>query len=58
VHALVADGVFEASGRFLPLPPIPEPLLAERLRRDVLRLFVRRQVISPALAVRRATSSG
>ena len=24
VHALVADGVFEASGRFIPLPPIPQ----------------------------------
>jgi hypothetical protein len=28
VHALVADGVFEASGRFIPLPPIPEALLS------------------------------
>jgi len=35
VHALVADGVFEDSGRFVPLPPIPEALLAERLRREV-----------------------
>ena len=50
IHALVADGVFEASGRFLPLPPIPEHLLAERLRREVLRLFVRKQAIPPALA--------
>ena len=41
VHALVADGVFEASGRFIPLPPIPEALLAERLRREVLSLSIR-----------------
>lgn len=33
VHALVADGVFEPCGRFLPLPPVPEALLAERLLR-------------------------
>ncbi|MCC6212576.1 MAG: transposase zinc-binding domain-containing protein, partial [Burkholderiales bacterium] len=50
IHALVADGVFEASGRFVPLPPIPEPLLAERLRRAVLGLLVRRDAIDPALA--------
>jgi hypothetical protein len=50
VHALVADGVFDASGRFIPLPPIPEALLAERLRREVLRLLVRREVILPPLA--------
>jgi ribosomal protein S27E len=36
VHALAADGVFEASGRFIPLPPVPEALLAARLRREVL----------------------
>ncbi len=50
VHALVADGVFETSGRFVPLPPIPEPLLAERMRRAVLGLLVRREAIDPALA--------
>jgi hypothetical protein len=50
VHALVADGVFEASGRFIPLPPIPEALLVERLRREVLGLLVRRQVILAPLA--------
>lgn len=50
VHALVADGVFEPSGRFLPLPPVPEALLAERLRRDVLGLLVRREAIPPPLA--------
>ena len=50
VHALVADGVFEASGRFIPLPPIPEALLAERLRREVIRLLIRREVILPPLA--------
>ena len=50
VHALVADGVFEASGRFIPLPPIPETLLAERLRREVLGLLVRREAILPPLA--------
>jgi hypothetical protein len=50
VHALVVDGVFEASGRFIPLPLIPEALLAERLRRKVLGLLVRRKVILPPLA--------
>jgi hypothetical protein len=50
VHALVADGVFEASGRFIPLPPIPEALLGERLRREVLGLLVRREAILPPLA--------
>ncbi|MGQ0510135.1 MAG: IS91 family transposase [Betaproteobacteria bacterium] len=50
VHALVADGVFEPSGRFLPLPPVPEALLAERLRRDVLGLLVRREAIPAPLA--------
>ena len=50
VHALVADGVFETSGRFVPLPPVPEPLLAERLRRAVLKLLVRKEVILPSLA--------
>jgi hypothetical protein len=50
VHALVADGVFDASGRFIPLPPIPEALLAERLRREVLGLLVRREAILPPLA--------
>ncbi len=50
VHALVADGVFEASGRFIPLPPIPEALLAERLRREVLGFLVRRGVIFAPLA--------
>jgi len=50
VHALVADGVFDASGCFIQLPPIPEALLAERLRREVLGLLVRREVILPPLA--------
>lgn len=50
VHALVADGVFDVSGRFTPLPPVPEALLAERLRREVVRPLVRREVILPPLA--------
>jgi hypothetical protein len=50
VHALAADGVFEATGRFIPLPPIPEALLAARLRREVLGLLVRREVIPSPLA--------
>lgn len=50
VHALVADGVFEASGRLVPLSPVPEALLAERLRRAVLGLLVRREAVPPALA--------
>lgn len=47
---LVADGVFDASGRSIPLLPIPEGLLAERLRREVLGLLVRREVTLPPLA--------
>ena len=50
VHALVADGVFDVSGRFTPLPPVPEALLAERLRREVIHLLVRREAILPPLA--------
>lgn len=50
IHALVADGVFDASGRFTPLPPVPEALLSERLRRAVLGLLVRRKAIDRALA--------
>ncbi len=50
VHALVADGVFEASGRFIPLPPVPEELLVERLRRETIRVLVRRGLIRPPLA--------
>ena len=45
-----SHNVFEASGRFTPLPPIPEALLAERLRREVLGFLVRREVILPPLA--------
>jgi hypothetical protein len=40
VHALAADGVFKASGRFIPLPAVPEALLAARLRREVRGLLV------------------
>jgi hypothetical protein len=47
----VAPGVFEASGLFIPLPPIPEALLAERPRRDLLGLLVRRELILPPLTV-------
>ncbi len=50
VHALVADGVFEVSGDFIPLPPVPEALLAERLRREMMRLLVRREVVPAPLA--------
>lgn len=50
VHALVADGVFEASGRFISLPPVPEALLAERLRREMLGLLARREIIPRSLA--------
>jgi hypothetical protein len=58
VHALVADGFFEASGRFIPLPPIPETPLAEQLRRGVLALVVRREVIrSSARSVARRCAS-
>ena len=50
MHALVADGVFDAAGRFMPLPPVPEALLAERLRREVLAVLTRKETIGSALA--------
>jgi len=64
IHAVIADGVFEPSGHFVPLPPVPEALLAEQLRRAVLELFVRRRATPPRarradarLALQRLTTS-
>ncbi|MGB8434530.1 MAG: transposase zinc-binding domain-containing protein, partial [Burkholderiales bacterium] len=39
VHVLAADGAFLPDGTFVALPPVPEELLAEGLRRAVLGVF-------------------
>ena len=52
VHVLAADGAFLPDGRFVPLPAVPEQLLAEGLRRAVLEFFVRQQVLSEELRSR------
>ncbi len=49
VHVLAADGVFLPDGRFVALPPVPQTLLAEGLRRAVLGVLVREEAIAPEL---------
>jgi hypothetical protein len=49
VHVLAADGVFLSDGRFVALPPVPQTLLAEGLRRAVLGFLVREGAIAPEL---------
>ena len=46
VQVLAADGVFRADGAFVPLPPIPEALLAEGFRRAVLEFLVKARAIT------------
>ncbi len=46
VHVLAADGAFLPDGTFVPLPAVPEALLAEGLRRAVLEFLVRAQALS------------
>ena len=50
VHALVADGVFSPTGSLRVLPPIPNPLLKEQLRRAVLDYLVDDEAITAEFA--------
>jgi len=50
VHALVADGVFSASGTFRVLPPIPGRLLMEQLRCALLDYLVEEDAITREFA--------
>ena len=52
VHVLSADGAFLPDGRFVPLPPVPEGLLAEAFRRAVLGFLVRQQALCEELCNR------
>ena len=52
VHVLCADGAFLPDGRFVPLPPVPEGLLAEAFRRAVLGFLVRQQALCEELCNR------
>ena len=49
-QALIADGLFDPSGRFRALPPVPEALRAERPRCEVPGLLVRKEEIPAPLA--------
>ncbi|MGH8674604.1 MAG: transposase zinc-binding domain-containing protein [Burkholderiales bacterium] len=52
VHVLAADGAFHPDGTFVPLPPVPEALLAEGFRRSVLEFLVQERALSEALRSR------
>jgi hypothetical protein len=52
VHVLAADGVFQADGTFVHLPPIPEALLEGGFRRAVLDFLVGERAISEELRER------
>ncbi len=49
VHVLAADGAFLPDGTFVPLPGVPEGLLAEGFRRAVLAFLAQNDAISEAL---------
>ena len=49
VHVLAADGAFLPDGRFVPLPAVPEELLAEGFRRTVLEFLAENDAISEQL---------
>ncbi len=52
LHVLAADGAFLPEGRFVPLPAVPEQLLAEGFRRAVLEFLVQQQALSEGLRSR------
>ena len=52
MHVLAADGAFLPDGTFIPLPPVPEKLLAEGLRHTVLGFLAQKEAISEALRSR------
>ncbi len=49
MHVLAADGAFLPDGTFVPLPLVPEALLAEGFRRAVLEFLVRQHALSEDL---------
>ena len=49
VHVLAADGAFRPDGTFVPLPAIPEGLLAEGFRRAVLGFLAGKGAVSEEL---------
>jgi hypothetical protein len=49
VHVLAADGAFGPDGTFVPLPAVPEELLAEGFRRAVLGFLVGKGAVSGEL---------
>ena len=51
-HVLAADGVFGAQGTFTALPPVPEALLAEGFRQEVLAFLVKERAIADELGVK------
>ena len=53
LHVLAADGVFAADGTFTALPPVPEALLAEGFRQEVLAFLVKAGAIAHELRARR-----
>ncbi|MGH8702459.1 MAG: hypothetical protein ACREVR_14995, partial [Burkholderiales bacterium] len=50
VHVLAADRAFLPDGTFVALPPVPEELLAEGLRRAVLGFLAQNGAISATMA--------
>ena len=46
---LAADGAFLADGSFAALPPVPQTLLAEGLRRAVLGFLVKNEALADEL---------
>ena len=52
VHVLATDGAFLPDATFVPLPAVPERLLAEQFRRAVLEFLVQQQALSKALCTR------
>ncbi|MCC6610046.1 MAG: transposase [Burkholderiales bacterium] len=49
VHVLATDGAFAPDGGFVPLPAVPEELLAEGFRRAVLAFLVAKGAVSEDL---------
>jgi len=52
VHVLAADGAFLPDGTFVTLPPVPEALLVEGVRRAVLAFLVGGHALSEDLRSR------
>ena len=52
LHVLAADGVFGAEGAFIALPPVPEALLTEGFRQEVLAFLMKEGAIADELRVK------